>query len=405
MAVSFAPQNFHKDNLNIDIIVWFRGRRYKRSSGLSVPREYWLKAEKRCSESRDFPLGASYNKMLKKQREAVDRAISVFSEEPQTPSQAQFWSRVDENLLGVNVKKDGVVEYARVYVKNREGTTTPSTQRTYRSVISMLSRFEKKKRRTLSFRDINDDFYNDFRKFLFAETHGNDNQEYSGNYFGRIIKFIKMVYSDAARNGIHKLPPIDFKVESHTADTVYLTPEELKRMYDVKLALKGEIIARAKFLLGASTGLRISDFNNLESINIGDKFITKVTQKTGKRIIAPINSMAREIIDTTDISVKLTDQFINRTIKKVAREAEITQPVEIIRYTGGRRVSMVVEKCELVSSHTARRSFATNAYKAGVPTLAIMKITGHTTEKSFLKYIKISEEENAEMLASHEFFR
>ena len=61
-------------------------------------------------------------------------------------------------------------------------------------------------------------------------------------------------------------------------------------------------------------------------------------------------------------------------------------------------------KYQLVSSHTARRSFATNAYKSGVPTIAIMKITGHTKESTFLKYIKVSAQENADMLSRHPFF-
>ena len=61
-------------------------------------------------------------------------------------------------------------------------------------------------------------------------------------------------------------------------------------------------------------------------------------------------------------------------------------------------------KYDLVTSHTARRSFATNAYLAGLPPISIMKITGHKTESSFMKYIKISEKENAIQLKGHEFF-
>ena len=34
-----------------------------------------------------------------------------------------------------------------------------------------------------------------------------------------------------------------------------------------------------------------------------------------------------------------------------------------------------------------------------------MKITGHKTEKSFLKYIKITQEENAQLLAGHAYFK
>ena len=55
-------------------------------------------------------------------------------------------------------------------------------------------------------------------------------------------------------------------------------------------------------------------------------------------------------------------------------------------------------------TYTARRSFATNAYLAGLPPISIMKITGHKTESSFMKYIKISEKENAIQLKGHEFF-
>lgn len=72
---------------------------------------------------------------------------------------------------------------------------------------------------------------------------------------------------------------------------------------------------------------------------------------------------------------------------------------------GGKNVEKTYPKYKLVSSHTARRSFATNAYKAGVPTIAIMKITGHTKESTFLKYIKVSAQENAEMLSNHPFFK
>ena len=71
---------------------------------------------------------------------------------------------------------------------------------------------------------------------------------------------------------------------------------------------------------------------------------------------------------------------------------------------GGKRVTEVFKKWELITTHTARRSFATNAYLQNVPTISIMKITGHRTEKSFLKYIKISQEDNANKLINHPFF-
>ena len=79
--------------------------------------------------------------------------------------------------------------------------------------------------------------------------------------------------------------------------------------------------------------------------------------------------------------------------------------INVKKLEDGKKVSVKAPKFELISSHTARRSFATNAYLQNVPTISIMKITGHRTEKSFLKYIKISQEDNANKLISHPFFK
>ena len=51
-----------------------------------------------------------------------------------------------------------------------------------------------------------------------------------------------------------------------------------------------------------------------------------------------------------------------------------------------------------------KKSFATNIFIAGVPSISIMKITGHKSERSFLQYIRISQEENADKLLNHPFF-
>jgi integrase len=59
------------------------------------------------------------------------------------------------------------------------------------------------------------------------------------------------------------------------------------------------------------------------------------------------------------------------------------------------------ELSQCISSHTARRSFATNYYLDGFPTSELMKITGHRTEKAFLKYIKVTKLDTAKRLNVH----
>ena len=91
-------------------------------------------------------------------------------------------------------------------------------------------------------------------------------------------------------------------------------------------------------------------------------------------------------------------------IKEITREAGITEKIEVSYVENGERKTHLVEKCDLVKTHTARRSGATNMYLAGIPTIAIMKITGHKTEKEFMKYIKITEEQTAMELMNHPYF-
>jgi len=64
----------------------------------------------------------------------------------------------------------------------------------------------------------------------------------------------------------------------------------------------------------------------------------------------------------------------------------------------GKKVVRTLSKWEKVSSHTARRSFATNMFILGYRAQTIMKIKGHRTESSFIAYLKMSPRENAKCM-------
>ena len=71
---------------------------------------------------------------------------------------------------------------------------------------------------------------------------------------------------------------------------------------------------------------------------------------------------------------------------------------------GGMKVKKMIPKSELIKIHTARRRGCTNMYLAGIPTIDIMKISGHKTEREFLKYISVTKEETARGLSVHPYF-
>lgn len=101
---------------------------------------------------------------------------------------------------------------------------------------------------------------------------------------------------------------------------------------------------------------------------------------------------------------KIPEQKLNRRIKDIGAKAKIKEKVIVETIQGGLKVKKSVPKHELIKTHTARRSGTTNMYLAGISPIDIMKITGHKTEREFLKYIRVSKEETAEMLSNHSYF-
>ena len=102
-----------------------------------------------------------------------------------------------------------------------------------------------------------------------------------------------------------------------------------------------------------------------------------------------------------ELPVSISNQKFNQYIKEVCKHAGLNSMVSKSITKGGIPRSKNYKKWELVSSHTARRSFATNLYNSGFPTISIMAVTGHKTEKAFLLYIRVTPEEHAKKLREH----
>lgn len=99
-----------------------------------------------------------------------------------------------------------------------------------------------------------------------------------------------------------------------------------------------------------------------------------------------------------------SNQKFNDYLKIIAEKAGLNDKVTITHSNGGIHTPYKYPKYQLVSTHTARRSFATNMMLEGVPIAQIMLITGHKTQDSFFKYIKIRPNQNAERLKETAYF-
>lgn len=424
MSVSFILKNPKAEKSAIYIRVSLRGTLYRRSTELMVEPKLWNANTQLPREVRGFTANRAIVTRLKAMREVAENLELEVKAAPTLPTPDEFWRRFYMRLDGVTKINMVFTDYMKLYAKRRLAASGENTAKQYRTAIKHLLAYESETHCTLQFADINLRFYERFRDFMLGKG-------YSLNFLGTVVKSIKVAYRDARDvDGLHDLHETEkrgFSSANFAAKTIYLSLDELQRIADLEITpqsfvaaypnsannagvnierkIKALEVVRNKFLLGAYTALRVSDFNYLRDVHIDGDYFRVTTQKTGAHVVIPIHPVIRRIIDSGfDISTPITDQKINEHIKEVARMAGITQLVEGTKYIQHRAVVGFFPKCDLITTHTARRSAATNMYKAGIPTISIMRITGHTTEKSFMKYIKITAEENAELMAKNKFF-
>jgi site-specific recombinase XerD len=236
------------------------------------------------------------------------------------------------------------------------------------------------------------------------------NKTLSTNSISKVIKNIKMWMASAYEEGLHTNTTYAsrmFKKPSEDAENIYLSEEELLKIRYTTLPSQALENVRDIFLLACYTGVRSQDYHKLNNNSRIQGNMLKVrTEKTDEEVIIPLHPVAESILEKYNGRPRIiSNQKFNTYIKDVCKLAGIVEDTTLTRTVGGKRIATTKPKYDCVSSHTARRSFATNAYKAGVPTLAIMAITGHRTEKVFLKYVKVTKQEHALLSSVHPFFQ
>lgn len=270
----------------------------------------------------------------------------------------------------------------------------------YRAVTKHLREYQAYSKSRVDFETIDLDFFYSYVSYL------KNNKKLSVNTIAKDISIIKVFMGEAVDleyTDNMKFKHKKFAYNEEETDHVYLTEEELTKLYELKIENKKLDEVRDLFIFGAWVGLRFSDFSNIQPENIvqidGDYFIKMITQKTKELVIIPCNPVVVEIFEKyaeriNKLPKTISNQKFNDYIKDVCKLAEFSEK--------GRISAKPKETlADLVSSHTARRSFATNYYLQGFPTVDLMKITGHKTERSFLKYIRVSKLDTAKRLSAH----
>lgn len=191
----------------------------------------------------------------------------------------------------------------------------------------------------------------------------------------------------------------------------WLTESELNKIINYKPSTDIENNIKKMFIIGAFSGCRHSDFKRIDNTNIVNGKLCYVSQKTKIQAIVPLKPLIKEYIHSITTSKKsilspvenknthqwkigegtnekfeikeYSDVTFNKIIREICRKCAINSKIKLFK--AGQEVTG--EKWKFVSSHTARRSFATNLYLIGADLYSISKMMGHSSIEMTERYI------------------
>ena len=307
----------------------------------------------------------------------------------------------------------------------------------FRNLRVALRDYEAERQLLIDFKDITQAFFDDFIFFMFHERKYKNGKarKTTPNSCFTYLTVLKTIMTVSKHEGCHHNSSYElgtFSVERGTADNIYLTEEQVSALYhtdftdddtlkalvdriedeDEKAVFRKRLLNAPQrmhyrqlyqefkdlFVIGCLTGQRHSDYKRIGTDMIkasdGFKFIDITQQKTGKRVLIPLDSRVEEILNRHGGHIREHGIIaLTKGLKEIGLLMGWTAKAGIKKYVGAEKRLSDKRFCDLLSTHTARRTWATNAYKNHVPLSSIMAVTGHASEAMLRKYLKLNEEE------------
>jgi integrase len=413
-----APVNFRlrsKANKNVSIKIYLslgRGNVIEMNTGFSINPKDWSNDTDRPKQN------IAENKLIFNNLKKIESFIFNNLNKDLGDSVAidAFWldskiiecfnriEKIDTGLL-TNYIQDIIDNASTRKIKVKGGYKlglSKSRENSFDSTNNIIKEYQTKTKKQIHFIDINENFIDKFTNWLMKT------KKYAVNTASKHIANIKTVSIEAEKKGIQVNPYAKHIVVFSESDEdrfiQILSFEELETIRTTEITSEAHNNARKWILLGCEFGQRGQDLMNITKENIrykgGNLYLDIIQQKTKKAVT--IGVIAPHVIDIIENSLpyKISTQKLNTYIKKVCEIAKINAMTEgkIYDKDTKRKELKFYEKHKLMTSHSFRRSFATNYYKK-IPTAVLIGITRHSKESLFLTYINkpADKDDNADL--------
>jgi hypothetical protein len=301
------------------------------------------------------------------------------------------------------MSKTNLMAFIEEYITLKEKHVERGTFKVMITTRNHLAQFNERNGKSIDYQDVTHLFLNEFLTYCYA-IHA-----HSRNYAAKLIEIIRQFMRAAYRRGYHSnliFQDTEFRVRKTPVFDIALTANDLERIEKVDL----HQTSRDYFLLGCNLGLRYSDWDKIKKQYIqtiqGKQYLCITMQKTSFNVSIPLNSKVLQIL--TNYNFELPElpanQIINRQLKEICEAAQFTELISKPITRAGNKITIILPKWQMIGTHSARRTFATNGYLNGLDTLLLATLTGHQSEKQLVKYIKIGQFNKSQLAAKHPMF-
>lgn len=395
MKINFELRKEKKNQnglIPIQLIVRNDGKRIRKNTGFSVLEHHWtghrVKPNLKKETENNYQL---INQELQEIEDKVSK-LFLFLKVNDIAFSTEKFTELFEKTEEITQNAFDFFQCFTEYIDKGKLIKTPNTIKGQTTVKNYLEFFCKENGILLSFDKIDEDFFESLRDYSY------EIKKMKQNYFAKVIKVLKSYLNWATEKGYNTTREFEkFRAVEHDIDIVYLTFEELMKLYEKDFESDRLSQVRDFYCMGCFTGLRFSDLSKLHLANISEDHIVLSIQKTKTQNHAiKLNKYAKAILEKYKGTIYeplpvISSQKFNEYIKDCCELAEITQPLTTHWFVGNKKKSLTQAKFKFITSHTARKTFITNSLLLGMEPKAIKKIANIKKDAVLDKYMKVTE--------------
>lgn len=367
----------------------------------------WDKKRQRARITVDNPRANEINSILNDMESAIGRIFEQYVQDYQKKPEPRdlrevFNKEYFEQIPQFQTKSKNLsfLETFDEYIETKRIDNTESTAEKYEQVKNTLISFGRKHKQQIQYENITQAFRNKYILFL------QNDKGYADSTIHRHLKFVKTVILYGINSGYAQNLNINlkkFETKDIPSTKIALSEMELHEIEELDLSKNPRLDrVRDRFLIGCYTGMRYSDFSRLNKNHIQDgKYIVIRQKKVKTNITLPLMDNVRRIFEKYNYNLpeSISEPKFNEYLKEITRQCDSLKRLqEITKSIGGREIKTTTPRCELVTSHTARRTFVTLNHARGIDLQTLTIATGHTNIQALKKYLKLNEKEKADIL-------